>query len=333
MTDPHSAPKLSGLPVLREALDADVMSRRLSPYMGDGAAREVSTARLVSYSWGKRAVVAYETSGRDGDGPALIGKAYADPERAHQLHRVLEELYAADAAGHQCGVPRPLAHLSDFGMSVYVAAPGCPLDRLEGRERREAMIDAARWLASLHGLRVRLDRRLDMANENANLVAWAKVVVHHHPRAAAATTQLLGRLDVLAAEMRVSTRVPIHKDFHYQHALFDHGRLVVIDLDEMRAGDPAFDVAHFGANLSLLALREDMPPGDLAGFESAFNDGYVSDTGYEREASYDFFYGYTCLKIAKQLVCGRGPTPVPTGAELWRQLDFILRQGLRCPHP
>ena len=94
-------------------------------------------------------------------------------------------------------------------------------------------------------------------------------------------------------------------------------------------GDPALDVAHFAANLRLLALREESPPREQARLESAFLDTYGAATGYQPDGRLDFFRAYTCLKIAKQLVTGMGPRPVPDGDDRWRQLDYILGEGLR----
>jgi aminoglycoside phosphotransferase (APT) family kinase protein len=105
--------------------------------------------------------------------------------------------------------------------------------------------------------------------------------------------------------------------------------MVVIDLDEARLGDPAFDVAHFSANLRLLALRRRTARGGGEQLERAFVDAYAARTGYAQDARHRWFAAYTCLKIARQLVCGRGPVPVPVGAELDRQVRLILDEGLR----
>ena len=59
--------------------------------------------------------------------------------------------------------------------------------------------------------------------------------------------------------MAFETQSPIHKDFHYGHIVVDGG-LKVIDFDEMRLGDPNFDLAHFCANLHLLAYRLNNSP-------------------------------------------------------------------------
>ncbi|HEY0408660.1 MAG TPA: phosphotransferase, partial [Candidatus Dormibacteraeota bacterium] len=118
-------------------------------------------------------------------------------------------------------------------------------------------------------------------------------------------------------------------DFHHQHTLIGEGGLVVIDLDEARAGDPAVDVAHFAANLRLLRLREGTAGGgDL---EAAFLDAYAARTGYVPDRRHRWCHAYTCLKIARQLARGRGPAPAPAGPERERQVGLILDEGLRCP--
>jgi aminoglycoside phosphotransferase (APT) family kinase protein len=326
MRAPGQVRKPLGVDLLDEVVDTDIMSRRLAPLIEATATFRVVSARVVGTVSEERAVIEYRTV--DGEAPSLFGKVYADPERARRLNTLLTELHELDAAGHGCGVPRPLGYLPEFGMAVFVPARGRSLEQLEGTERSEGMAAAGRWLATLHSSTIGLDRRLDLASETRNVGEWAQLVVDYHPAAAQAIDRLLERIRSLAPQIAVSSRSPIHKDFHYQHVLVDRGRVVVIDLDEMRAGDPAFDIAHFGANLRLLSLREQMAGYDLARLESAFLAGYTSLRPYEPDSRHEFFHAYTCVKIAKQLVRGRGPAPVPTGAERSRQLELILAEGL-----
>ena len=159
---------------------------------------------------------------------------------------------------------------------------------------------------------------------------WGEMVARRHPGARKVTARLLERLGRLSGTITAPDLVPIHKDFHYGHTLFDGGRLVVIDLDEARWGDPAFDVAHYLANLRLLAVREGMACAERDRLQSAFLDTYASQTGYRPDARHHFFHAYTCVKIAKQLARGRGPAPAPVGAERDRQVERILQKGLQC---
>lgn len=307
------------------ALDPELVTRRLAPFLGGGARDRVVAAEVVAIAPGRRAVIAYRTAGdADRARPSLIGKTYVDPVRAPRLLRLLEDLSALDI-----GAPRPVAHLPELRMAVFGASSGRPIDRLSGAQRVTGVVMAAHWLSTLHAAPLRLDRRLDPAAETRRLDGWARIVADRDRAAAAAAALLAARLTALSSGIRPSDRSPIHKDFHHQHALVEPGRVVVIDLDEVRAGDPAVDVAHFAANLRLLAMRQGITSGEPANLESAFVEAYVARTGYERDARHRWFGAYTCLKIARQLVCGRGPAPVPAGAELERQVGLILEEGLR----
>jgi aminoglycoside phosphotransferase (APT) family kinase protein len=215
-------------------------------------------------------------------------------------------------------------------MAVYLSSPGVPLDGLDRDGRMAGVVAAARWLVSLHGCEVACDRVLDLALEVENMALWGEMVAASHPRARAVVTRLVARLDRLSGTITAPVHVPIHKDFHYGHTLFDGGGLVVIDLDEVRWGDPAFDVAHYLANLSLLALRERMACAERDRLQSAFLGTYRSATGYQPDARHRFFHAYTCVKIAKQLARGRGPAPAPAGAERDHQVERILQKGLQC---
>jgi hypothetical protein len=330
MTAPSRLGRSSTPGVSTEMLDTTAMSRRLAGFLNGGPHLRLVEAKVLGRATGPRVVVAYQTVGPEGSGPVLIGKVYADRERARRLHALLVELHALELAGHECGVTRPIALISELGMSVYVAARGRTLDQLEGAERSEGVVAAAHWLAAMHGSGIGLDRRFDLAVEMRNLTEWAQHVAYQHPSFAKETALLLSRLGSCAQRIQVSNTVPIHKDFQYRHVLADDGRVTVIDLDEARVGDPAFDVAHFGANLRLLAIREGAAHQERAGLESVFQESYVSRTGYRPDLRHNFFRAYACLKIAKQLVRGRGPEPVPTGLEMSRQLDLILGEGLRC---
>jgi hypothetical protein len=96
----------------------------------------------------------------------------------------------------------------------------------------------------------------------------------------------------------VDVVVPIHKDFHGGHVLIGE-QTCVIDLDEARMGDPAFDVAHFCTYLAQL--------GAPASAVDEFVDAYSAATGWADKGSLAPFRAYTCLKIAKQAVLASGP--------------------------
>jgi len=322
--------RTGGIPALEASLSIDMVTSRLAPFLGGSGGLRVVAVDLVSHKPGKRAVIAYQMAGPSGEARALIGKVYADAERAERLHNTLEQLGALDVPSGVFGVPRAVALFRDWGMSVQESACGRSIDQLDGRERIDGATAVGHWLATFQRSEIAFDRTLNLDSERRNLGAWADLVSEDQPAVALKTARLLEQLIRLGDEVEVSIGIPMHKDFQYQHTLVDGNRVVVIDVDEARAGDAALDVAHFCAYLRLLALREGTPRDGMAPVESAFLDAYASSVPYQPDSRHRFFLAYACMKIAKQLVRGRGPTPAPHGAELTRQLELIIEEGLRC---
>jgi aminoglycoside phosphotransferase (APT) family kinase protein len=309
------------------ALDAERMSERLRRLLGEDAV--VTRAELVEATKSRRAVVRYRLK-RAGPERAIFGKVHPDAEHATRAFRTME-LLAEEVFSSREGlrVTRPVGLLPELAMVLYWPTEGVTLDRLPPERAAPWVRAAAQWLALLHDSRVRLGLHFDLANETTNLREWATLVGRALPREAVAADHLARRIGAFAAELELETDVPIHKDFHYQHVIVGEG-LTVIDLDEARLGDPTLDVAHFCANLRFLSLRAQTADADAAGLRDAFLEEYADLTGWQADARFTFFFAYTCLKMAKQLATGRGPRPIPTGAERARQALTVLGEGLAC---
>ncbi|MGH8900581.1 MAG: phosphotransferase family protein [Egibacteraceae bacterium] len=319
----------TGLPILRVALDVERMTAQLEPLLrplGDDAS--VQYAKLVDYKRGNRGLVRYNL--RTASGSAMVvGKLYPAPDRMLRVHAAMEflwdEVFGRSAA---FGVPRPLGYVRELSMLVYVPAEGLHLDELlPSASAAECFAQTGRWLATLHASRLPLWRRFDFEAELVHLQAWAVLVGHGEPSLAMDADRLSQALRQRAQALRFVADVPLHKDFQYRHVVVGDG-LCVIDFDEMRMGDPNCDLAHFCANLDLLALRTP-DPARVATLAGTFLAAYREVTGWTADARFDWFHAYTCLKIAKQLCTTRGPRPRPSGEEQGRQMKAILARGLQ----
>jgi aminoglycoside phosphotransferase (APT) family kinase protein len=102
----------------------------------------------------------------------------------------------------------------------------------------------------------------------------------------------------------------------------------VIDFDEVRLGDPNFDVAHFCAYLTLLGCRITAMAQVIDGLRDHFLTAYAARAGWQMDGRFPAFYAYTCLKIAWQLCTGTGVAPRPQAQERRRQAAAMLAQGV-----
>jgi aminoglycoside phosphotransferase (APT) family kinase protein len=326
-------------PALWGALNAEIMNNELSDIISPLACPEtplaVRRAKLLAYKPGKRGVIRYDLSGVDchPQGP-VFGKIYPEPYLCERAYRVMQTLSEDVFQGlPNLGVPHPLGYIPQLSMLVFVPAEGEFLGELISRHRLDSpevirtMELAGAWLAQLHTHRFPLEKQFKVENEIDNIHQWAQLIIQKYPDEARAVHHLAAYLIDQASVLRFDEHIPIHKDFHYEHILVNGG-LKVFDFDEMRLGDPNFDLAHFCANFYLLAYRNHKHTPQFSSLQNHFFNTYASQTNWELGDKFLFFYIYSCLKIAKQLCKLRGPRPWPEGEEQHAQVWLMLEQGL-----
>jgi hypothetical protein len=298
------------------------------------AGPRVVAARPLAEAAGRRRVVRYEVEGLDPDRTvALIGKCYADRHRSWVAHENLRLLSVEVFAGTpRFAVPAPVRHLPALRLVLYREVAGTPLDRLPPPDAAALAVLAAGWLTTLHGSQTVLARRPDLTHEVRDVAHWAELVAGRAPGARAAAYALADRLATAAAELPAVPEVPVHRDFHAGHVLAvrderrpaeEGGAVAVLDLDEARMGDPALDVAHFATCLDAAQWT------GASAARRAFLTAYGPLPGPAPDERSAFFTAYTSMKIAKQLVTGRGPL-CSDGRPPPDALTAVLRRGLSC---
>jgi len=299
--------------------------------LGSGSTT-IGAASVVDGKPGERLLLRYDVDPGSEDpanGSTLFGKVFADPTAAVRVYETMCHLWEAFASCcDPATVPQPLGLLPDLNLVLYAPAPGVPLDEmLDAPEALEALRLAGSWLGHLHTAAVPLQRRFVVATELLNAASWGGMVAATAPDVAAAAVELCRKLRERAEEVTLDEATPIHKDFHPGHVIVD-GSVAVVDFDEARLGDAAFDVAHFCAYLHLTGLRQGLGDQQRA-LETAFMEGYCARSGWELDQRFGLFRAYTAVKIAKQLATSRGPRPRPCGDDLAHQLTEVLTEGTR----
>jgi aminoglycoside phosphotransferase (APT) family kinase protein len=326
-------------PALWSALNAEIMNADLSPILdavcSDTSSRIVHRAKLLAYKPGKRGVIRYDLDQIECQKYfSVYGKLYPEPYLSERAYAVMKTLFDEVFCNvEELGVPEPLGVIPQLSMLVFIPAEGKLLGEviakhpLDSPEVTRSMELAGKWLAQLHTHRIPLEKEFRVENELDNIRDWAELICKKYPDESRAVNHIAAYLTDRATEIDFSVHVPIHKDFHYEHILID-GDLKVFDFDEMRLGDPNFDLAHFCANFYLLAYRNQKHTAQFTSLQNHFFNAYASVTGWQLDEKFLFFYIYSCLKIAKQLCKLRGPRPWPEGEEQHAQVWLMLEQGL-----
>jgi len=326
-------------PVLWLALNAEMMDENIAPLFLSPRCKEhqpkVSCAKLLAYKPGKRGVIRYEFSDHACmESRAIYGKLYPEPYLAERAYGVLKTLWEdVFYEVPNLGVSEPLGYIPELSMLVFYPSEGQLLgDAISSHptfnsEVFRMMEQAGEWLATLHQHRISLEKQFQITSEYDNIRLWANLISTKYPQEAEAAWRVASYLLDRGENLHFDTHVPIHKDFHYEHILVNNC-LTVFDFDEMRLGDPNMDLAHFCANFYLLAYRKNKHPSQFAKLQNRFLDSYTRFTGWRLDERFNYFYIYTCLKIAKQLCKLRGPRPWPEGEEQHAQVWLMLEQAL-----
>lgn len=287
----------------------------------DAAQLTVVSSQELTSAIGRRRVVQYIVEGLDPTGPALlIAKTFNESHRARLLSAHLQALSCGPFAFGRFRVPQLLAFLREQNLVLYRASTGVPLNESINKVGSiDGVRDAARWLAKLHMSTVQFPRTFDTEREIASTHAWAAALGRHSPELLE-PAERLASLWTTVDPSPPGTQVPIHKDFHAGHVLVGDN-VCVIDLDEARHGDRAFDLAHFCAYLEF--------DGDSGTCREAFLREYSFLTGWSDDGSMARYGAYTWLKIAKQLALRSGPCRTRID-ESGSELGEAIARGLAC---
>jgi aminoglycoside phosphotransferase (APT) family kinase protein len=312
-----------------DVLDCTQMTHAIGLALSSVAAGpvRVRSAQVLADAPGRRRVVRYDVDGLQEDGTVpLVGKVFVELGRARLLDQHLHLFAEGPFRDGPLRVPTPVALLPSRHMVLYRSVDGLPLDRVQALEPAVAGARAAaQWLARLHRSSLRLPRQFSLEREQATCRRWATLIAGALPAAAGPARRLaIGWAAAAQGLADDLTAVPIHKDFHAGHVLVGDG-VCVLDLDEARLGDPAFDVAHFCTHLEALECAVD---GDA--LRTAFVEEYTAATGGTDPGRQATYAAYTWLKIARQVALGSGPFRSTPSAHRERLVLSALTKGLAC---
>jgi aminoglycoside phosphotransferase (APT) family kinase protein len=185
-------------------------------------------------------------------------------------------------------VPSPILYLSELSFLMMERAKGEPLREIF--EKREDpgpyMKGAARWLAQLHKSKITLDGSCSQGDEIAASLRYARAGSWLLPTLKSEIQSISNQLIAAQKALRPGARKPIHGDYHPRNIIVDSDLTTVIDFEEARMGDPAFDVGYFTAQTKMTHGRGDVTVQALEAFLKEYQENRPNaDRDLEKRAA------------------------------------------------
>lgn len=232
---------------------------------------------------------------------SFIAKQVGDEKKAKRLYRNLLSLEHALAQLEHVPfrVPRALAWNESRAAVFIEYLPGNNLKQLLFELNLERMMPrVGEMLAVFHRVEKRVRKRVSFSSElrenREALRDIAEVLPQMRPR--------LRRLFAALEQMRwASACAPalLHGTFRLNHVFLHEDELVLFDLDSLRLGDPAYDLANFLTSLYYLEAQERIAPELRRKIASHFLQGYAA-AAKNQVAPFAVLWFFASLMINKQ---------------------------------
>jgi Phosphotransferase enzyme family len=203
-------------------------------------------ARILSYRRGSRCVIKL-----DGQAPA-VAKINPDAEAQHQR---LTELHRHPA--RQFALAEPLVFDAELSLRTERCLNGSSFaDHAAEVGPAQAAKQLIGALAALHSLKMDSLPSLTPADVLARFEAMflRRLALANLP--VEDICKELGQRLASSVPDGIALPVTLHGDMHIGNVLFAEGEALLIDLDEMVSGDPAYDLAMFGSELLLVSALQ-----------------------------------------------------------------------------
>jgi aminoglycoside phosphotransferase (APT) family kinase protein len=183
-----------------------------------------------------------------------IGIYRESDERLAHVFSVLKILRSNGfAEDSKLAVPRPILYMPELSFLLMDKVDGELLREIFERKDDPTLYvrGAAQWLAKLHSSRIRLDSVKSRKDEVDASLRFTRAASWLFPRLKSEIKSISDQLIRLQEAHPPRPRRPIHGDYHARNIIASPELTTVIDLEEARMGDPAFDLGYFAAQTKM----------------------------------------------------------------------------------
>jgi len=258
----------------------------------------------------------------------IIGKVYEKLEDMNYGFGVMQQLcqhgFAAGAID-RISIPTPIACLPEIHLLLMQEIPGGPLRRLVKRTdaTENDIRHFARATVKLHRSPLILGSPFTVEDHIAQCRPSPRVLAQTYPDSAEAISFIVEEARSLQKHFRGNIYTLIHTDFHPGQVHVDGNNLWILDLEPLRYGDPAHDLAKIFAFFKRTARKSRMQK-YIESVRDVFIEEYFSFMNLEIARRIPLYEALICLKRA----CKCLRVQDESGWE--KKMTRLLEQGLAC---
>lgn len=229
----------------------------------------------------------------------IVCKVSRNPNEDTRAYKLMRQLWRhgfASDASDGIHVAQPLSFLPERGLLFMEEVPGRKVRNLiDKRSDPMYMRSVARALAKLHRCTFILPDSHTIQSQLRPVLY--KKLAETYPGLAAEIDHITEQSARIAAGFGDVPQTPVHGDFHLGQVHINGAKLWLLDIGNLKYGDPAIDVGNF---LVFLSSKKN-PLANLQELINAFETEYRSIMGPEIIRRVPLFAGFTYMRRACKL--------------------------------
>ncbi len=213
---------------------------------------------------------------------AFIAKQFYKPKRAkdycrnlHKLQAVRAEFYSPDGA---LRLPRKLALVEKRAAAFIEELPGRNLEQaLPELDVQNVMRLVGKMLVDFHRIPMRVRKKVTPKNEINEVREASRTIAQAIPELRPRLRALMEGLLAWPWQGTASVAL-LHGSFRLNHILLHQGKLAFLDLDSLRTGPAAYDLANFLTSLYYLQAQDRISLPQREDIARYFLEGYAANS-------------------------------------------------------
>ena len=274
---------------IHRVTDELYMKKLFGSEVTDHANRKLLRVKIeVLRKYLRKTIIRYTLEFDDSSTASCIGLHRESDKRLQRafarLHLLRSKGFGEDS---NLRVPEPILYSPALSLLLVNEAEGKTLRSVlaeQGNGTGKCVEGAARWIAKLHLSNVNFDNTRVQQEEILDSLRYRHAAIKLFPALESKMQYVSQHLINAQGKLPHVPLSPIHGDYHPRNVISSPNVTTVVDFDEARMGDPAFDLGYFSAQTKMTHGFKAAIDRATSRFLEDYQNGLCFHTDLERRA-------------------------------------------------